>query len=90
VPEDDAHRPSFAELSNFLDDALSNDVPVAFLNLCNGGEKNLDRWHWVTVISREDTLARILDEGVVKIVDLALWRDTTKQGGGFVWFEQFE
>ncbi len=87
VPEHAPSRPDFAELSEFLDAALEKDIPVAFLNLCNGNEKNLDHWHWVTVISREGSLVHILDEGIVKIVDLAKWRDTTKQGGGFVWFE---
>ena len=87
VPEDTQSRPDFAVLSAFLDAALTRDIPVAFLNLCNGDEKNLDRWHWVTLVSREDTIAHILDEGEIKIVDLARWRDTTVQGGGFVWFE---
>ena len=87
VPEDTQSRPDFAALSAFLDAALTRDIPVAFLNLCNGDEKNLDRWHWVTLVSREDTIAHILDEGEIKIVDLARWRDTTVQGGGFVWFE---
>jgi hypothetical protein len=69
--------------------ALSGDRPVAFLNLCNGKEKNLDRWHWVTVVSMEYTppvLLRVLDGGTVKTVDLALWRDTTTDGGGFAYF----
>lgn len=87
VPEDVGRRPDIAALYGFLDDALRRDVPVAFLNLCNGDEENLDRWHWVTLVSREGAIAHILDEGEIKIVDLARWRDTTVQGGGFVWFE---
>ena len=87
VPEEATARPDFATLSEFLDAALARDIPVAFLNLCNGDEENLDRWHWVVLVSLEDTIAHILDEGEIKIVDLARWRDTTVQGGGFVWFE---
>ena len=39
VPEDTQSRPDFAALSAFLDAALTRDIPVAFLNLCNGDEK---------------------------------------------------
>ena len=65
---------------------------MAFLNLCNGEEKNLDRWHWVTIISLEyakdknQVLANILDEGVIKKISLSLWYHTTTLGGGFVYF----
>jgi hypothetical protein len=65
---------------------------VAFLNLCNGSEKKLDRWHWVTLISLEyaeggeRVFADILDAGIIKRIDLALWYKTTTLGGGFVYF----
>lgn len=87
VPEDAGSRPDFTALAGFLDGALKRDIPVAFLNLCNGDQENLDRWHWVTLISREGGIAHFLDGGVIKIVDLARWRDTTVEGGGFIWFE---
>ncbi len=84
-------RPSLREVVAFLADALANDFPVAFLNLCNGEERNLDRWHWVTVVSLDDeandrVFIDVLDEGVVKRIDLALWHRTTIEGGGFVYF----
>ena len=41
VPKDRPSRPGFAEVLKFLEEALSKDAPVAFLNLCNGAEKNL-------------------------------------------------
>ncbi|MDR1731311.1 MAG: hypothetical protein LBR61_04385 [Synergistaceae bacterium] len=92
VPEAVTARPSTAEITSFLENALGRDAPVAFLNLCNGEEKNLDRWHWVTIVSLErDVSEKIflhaLDGGVVKTIDLTLWRDTTTCGGGFVWFD---
>lgn len=91
VPEDQALRPSFPELISFLDKALSNNIPLAFLNLDNGAEKRLDAWHWVTVISLDTSkgngaLISILDGGTVWEIDLAQWFHTTRFGGGFVSF----
>lgn len=92
VPEKKDHRPQFQNILDFLDEALTKDAPIAFLNLDNGEVKNLDRWHWVTIISLEFTedggsaFVNILDEGCVKRIDLALWFKTTHLGGGFVYF----
>ncbi|MBU3190442.1 hypothetical protein K9O30_14735 [Clostridium bowmanii] len=83
-------RPDFSHLLLFLDKALCNDTPIAFLNLDNGGEKQLDSWHWVTIISLEyaedESTAHIdiLDNGIIKKIDLVKWFDTTLLGGGFV------
>jgi hypothetical protein len=52
-PEGSFVKNSLAEIVSFVETALAADLPVAFLNLCNGGEDNLDRWHWVTVVSLE-------------------------------------
>jgi len=77
---------------SFLEGGLIKDAPIAFLNLCNGQVKNLDPWHWVTIISLEyaengkSASIKILDEGLIKKIDLALWYDTTTLGGGFVYF----
>lgn len=92
VPKDRSRRPKLQEILNFIEDALLIDAPIAFLNLCNGDEDNLDEWHWVTIISLDFTedgtsaLVNILDEGQIKKIDLALWYNTTMQGGGFVFF----
>jgi hypothetical protein len=92
VHEDKFRRPELSEIIDFLESALIKDAPVAFLNLCNGEVKNLDKWHWVTIISMEYTedknnaFVNILDEGLIKNIDLALWRKTTTLGGGFVYF----
>jgi hypothetical protein len=92
MPENKPCRPKFSELLEFLAGALSQDVPIAFLNLCNGAEKCLDPWHWVTIISLEYTedgdqaLVTILDESEIKKIDLALWYHSTTKGGGFVYF----
>lgn len=92
VPMDKSQRPRLSEVLNFLEWALLKDVPVAFLNLCNGQETNLDEWHWVTIISleyeedRNSAFVNILDEGIIKKIDLSLWYNTTTKGGGFVYF----
>ncbi|HBE80615.1 MAG TPA: hypothetical protein DDW65_22945 [Firmicutes bacterium] len=92
LPNKRLNRPSFSELLNFLDEAFSKDTPVAFLNLCNGDEKGLDRWHWVTIIALEYTengdqaFADIIDDGKIKRINLALWYHTTSKAGGFVYF----
>jgi len=93
IQENSLLRPEFYELLLFLDNALQADTPIAFLNLDNGDEKQLDSWHWVTIISLkydvEENLALIdiLDEGIIKRIDLAKWFHSTKLGGGFVSFE---
>lgn len=83
---------SLADIVGFLRTTLGENRPVAFLNLCNGSEPRLDKWHWVTVTSLScDPAAtcatiRLLDEGKVKEADIALWHRTTTCGGGFVAF----
>lgn len=92
VSEDRALRPVFADVENFLEEALSKDAPVAFLNLCNGEEKRLESWHWVTIIALQwekqngRASVDILDGGSIKSIDLSLWYNTTTLGGGFVYF----
>ncbi len=90
IPEKQLLRPEFSRILSFLDLALSNNTLVAFLNLNNGTEKQLDSWHWVTIISleyAEDASAafiHFLDEGGIKKIDLVQWFRTTTLGGGFV------
>lgn len=86
VPEDYSRRPTQGEMVDFIADALADDLPVAFLNLCNGKTRGLDRWHWVTIASIEpDSVhAWILDQGRKICIDLGQWLDKTTLGGGFV------
>lgn len=87
-----AGRPSFETVRSFVEQGLRSDAPVAFLNLCNGDVCNLDRWHWVTIVSLAcepdggKAVVTVLDEGHVKTIDLRLWTDTTVRGGGLVYF----
>ena len=73
---------------DFLIQALDADGPVAFLNFSNGSLPNLDSWHWVPLIALTEgegvLLCTILDEGAEKVIDLALWQETTLLGGALV------
>lgn len=92
VPKEKSQRSNFAQLRSFLEEALLQDAPIAFLNLCNGEVKNLDRWHWVTIVSLnyfeegDITKVQIMDAGRLITIDLALWYETTTLGGGFLYF----
>lgn len=87
-------RPKLANIINHIEKALDIDVPVAFLNLDSGEEKGIEKWHWVTIVSleylenRTEAYVEILDNGELKKIDLALWYNTTRIGGGFVNFKK--
>ncbi len=93
IPAKREKRPPFSAALDFLADALKKDLPVAFLNLHNGDVAGLDAWHWVTIISisfePDGSIAeiKILDEGLCKAVDFALWFRTTRLGGGLLTFD---
>ncbi|MDR3270957.1 MAG: hypothetical protein LBT32_05565 [Peptococcaceae bacterium] len=92
VPVQKAKRPGLAQVLSFVVAALDKDTPVAFLNLCNGAEKELDQWHWVTVIAldlqddQNNAQIEFMDEGRIAKIDLVSWYRTTSLGGGFVYF----
>ncbi len=83
-------RPDISEVISFLEKALEEDVPAAFLNLEHGSILELESWHWVTVVALEYDLEdrtafiTILDNGMRKRIDLVRWLNSTKLGGGFV------
>ena len=79
-------RPSAEEISAFIQKSLQDDCPVAFLNLHNGDEKNLDRWHWVLLVSFDagSGEAVMYDQGLSTDINIYLWLNTTVFGGGFV------
>lgn len=85
IPRRREDRPTPAACRDFLLRALDNDCPVSFLNYSNGALPNLDSWHWVPLIAltegEEVLLCTVLDEGEEKVIDLALWLETTLLGG---------
>ena len=86
IPVSKKKRPTNAEMFDFLEKAFDEDLPVAFLNLSSGLAKNLDRWHWVTIVSLNRMLGTVImfDQGKRVEINLTIWRNTTVLGGGFV------
>lgn len=86
VPKTASKRPGIAAVSAFILNAVTNDLPVAYLNLSNGVLTNLDSWHWVTIVAfdAQTMTAEIYDQGTKERIDIRLWLETTALGGGFV------
>lgn len=93
IPKKKALRPEIQTVMTFLLNAIEMDSPVAFLNLDHGTIRELDSWHWVTIIALEDeqdetnAFVTILDGGLEKRINISEWLRSTKLGGGFVSFE---
>ena len=70
------NKPSLDEIINFIGKELSEDRPIAFLNLCNGEEDNLDKWHWVLVVEifeeNGEYFLNIIDDKKIKKIILHL------------------
>jgi hypothetical protein len=92
VPEAMASRPRLDEAACFIEECLERGSPVAFLNLDNGTEKQLDKWHWVTIIGIEyeepisEADIDVLDNCNIINLSLSRWLKTSTRGGGFVKF----
>ena len=79
---------SYNDVSAFVSRALEGGFPVAFLNLSNGTLKNLDSWHWVTIVALHGDNVMIYDQSKAKWIDLRQWLSTSIMGGGFVSIEK--
>jgi len=86
IPKIPGTRPTSKEMFGFLENAFSNDLPVAFLNLSNGSLTELESWHWVTLISTDsvNNTAKKYDQGIATDINLKQWLRTSLLGGGFV------
>lgn len=86
IPAARRKRPSLDEVAQFLFAALASDIPVAFLNLSSGRVKNLDSYHWVTLIAYDEAsgICRIVDNGRALDVSLMQWLKRSAMGGAFV------
>lgn len=90
IPASQQGRPDKAQVTRFIREGLAADSPVAFLNLHRGQLMNLENWHWVTLISLEEgpggqLFAQAIDNGRALRLDMGLWLDSSKLGGGFVY-----
>lgn len=85
-------RMSLVDTIQFIEDGLSKNSPIAFLNLDNGDEERLDAWHWVVICgidiheNHAQVFINIMDDGKLFAIDLDLWLKTTKRGGALVYF----
>jgi len=70
--------------------ALQKDLPVAFLNLHSGNQRQLTHWHWMTIVACEPGTmrARCCDGGRVLEFSLREWQATSRLGGSFVTLNQ--
>jgi hypothetical protein len=86
------NRPPVEEMAAFVQQGLERDCPVAFLNLTKGRVKNIQGWHWITIIGAEDgansLTAVASDEGKQISFDLRLWYLSTRMRGGLVYFTE--
>ncbi len=82
---------SLSTIVNYIQKNLIEDRPIAFLNLCNGKEEKLDKWHWVTIygifVKDDNYFISILDNKKKKTINLTLWYNTITNDGGFVSFK---
>ena len=83
---DKIFRPPHKKVRDFIQKSLLADCPVAFLNLSNGKVKNLDNWHWVTIVEfgYETGMATACDQGRKIDIDIIRWLRTSLLGGAFV------
>ena len=85
------NKASLEEIIKFICKELSEDRPLAFLNLCNGEENNLDKWHWVVVVEmfeeNGEYFLNIIDDKEIIKINLSLWYRTIKNDGGFITFK---
>ncbi|WP_320127478.1 hypothetical protein [uncultured Sphaerochaeta sp.] len=90
IPKKKELRPTLEQVVGFIEDALAQDSPVAFLNLSRGTLKNLDEWHWVTIVGlrKEEAslrwFATIYDANKTWEIDISQWYETNKRGGGLI------
>ncbi|MFV0414326.1 MAG: hypothetical protein ACK5L3_13865 [Oscillospiraceae bacterium] len=77
---------SLPGMVDFLVGELADNVPVAFMNLSNGKEDQLESWHWVNLISfnPQTMVAQSYDNGQKLEINMKNWLGTSLLGGGLV------
>ena len=85
------NKPSLDKIIEFIINELLENRPIAFLNLCNGEENNLDKWHWVVVVEifeeNKEYFLNIIDDKELMKINLSLWYRTITNDGGFITFK---
>lgn len=86
IPREKAKRPPADRVAAFFQEAFSEDLPIAFQNYSNGELKNLEAWHWVTLVSCDPATLRteMYDQSRRDILDIQLYLKTATNEGKFV------
>lgn len=90
IPRFRIARPSFSQCAAFIRTGLAADCPVAFLNFCRTAPDEPDICHWVPIIAMEtlssgEVICTLLNQGEEEHIDLRLWYQTSRVGGGLVY-----
>jgi len=86
VPVMHSKRPSPEKAADFIRLSFEEDSPVAILSLSAGSERELENWHWVTMIEYDEGshLAKIVNNCKVFRADLESWFGSSIMGGSLV------
>ena len=87
IPMPHSKRPQREDVREFFAAAFHADCPIAFMNLSNGNQSNLDSWHWVTIISidLDSMVTEICDQGSTLTIDFWAWLKSSLLGGALVY-----
>lgn len=79
---------TIGQTADFIKEALSLDAPLAFLNLLNNSVKDLERWHWVTIVSFDDAemTATVFDGDKKFLLPLPLWFEKPRDRCGLAYY----
>lgn len=86
IPKEKENRPSKERVATFFHKAFAEDLPIAFQNYSNGELKNLESWHWVTLVAYEEGtfFAEMYDQSRRDTLDIPLYLATAARAGKFV------
>lgn len=81
------NRLPFADVAAFVSNALDGGCPVAMLNLNPFADKELEPWHWVTLVDLDDetNVVEVFDQEKHFFLDLKVWYENTRKRCGFVY-----
>lgn len=93
LPGPKINRPEYRSMIGYVYDALSRDVPVAFINLGSGRVKNMTSNHWVIIVRLDidSGIMDVIDNGKIVQIDFPKWLKKSTMGGSFAVIEpEFE
>lgn len=87
IPKKPQLRPDIGVVNDYIQNALQADAPVGFLNLASGTVRELESWHWVTIIGHDTDITEttIIDKGRKINIRLDEWLKSSRLGGAMVY-----